>query len=223
VGRWQPWLEADGVDVAKPQITTMALAQRRALALSILTVGYNILEGVASVVAAALSGSTALFGFGLDSFVESLSGGVMIWRFWCYGIDAEDEEIERIERKASRLVSYSFFILGGYVTLDACTSLYRHEAPEPSILGLVIAISSVVAMPLLFLAKYRLGKHIGSPSLVADSKETLACVMLSVALLIGLGLNYLLRIWWVDSAAALVIGALIVREGWRTFEESRTR
>jgi len=145
----------------------------------------------------------------------------MVWRFWRYGIDAEDEEIERIERKASRLVSYSFFLLGGYVTLDASTSLYRHKTPEPSILGLVIAVASVVVMPLLFLSKYRLGKRIGSPSLVADSKETLACVMLSVALLIGLGLNYLLRIWWADSAAALVIGALIFREGWLTFQESR--
>ena len=200
----------------------MAPAQRKALALSILTVGYNILEGIASVVAAALSGSTALFGFGLDSFVESMSGWVMVWRFWHYGIDAEDKEIAKIERKASRLVSYSFFILGGYVTLAACRSLYRYEAALPSILGLGIAIASVVAMPLLFLAKYRLGKHIGSPSLVADSKETLACVMLSVALLIGLGINYLLRIWWADSATALVIGALIFREGWLTFEESRT-
>jgi divalent metal cation (Fe/Co/Zn/Cd) transporter len=200
---------------------TMAPAQRNALALSLLTVGYNILEGIVSVVAAAVSGSTALFGFGLDSFVESLSGCVMVWRFWRYGIDTEDQEIARIERTATRLVSYSFFILGGYVTFDACHSLYRHEAPEPSILGLVIASASIVVMPLLFLAKYRLGRQIGSPSLVADSKETLACVMLSVALLCGLTVNYFLRIWWADSAAALVIGALIFREGWLTFEESR--
>jgi len=72
----------------------------------------------------------------------------------------------------------------------------------------------------LFLLKYRLGKSIGSQSLVADSKETLACVALSVALLVGLGAHYLWRLWWVDPAAALVIALLIFREGFETFEES---
>jgi divalent metal cation (Fe/Co/Zn/Cd) transporter len=200
----------------------MGPAQRRALTLSIITAVYNILEGVVSVVAASMAGSAALFGFGLDSFVESLSGGVMIWRFWRFGIDVEDETIAGVERQASRLVAYSFFILGGYVTFDACKSLLLHEEAQPSALGLVIALASLVTMPLLFLAKYRLGKRIGSASLVADSKETLACALLSVALLIGLGLNYLLRIWWADSVAALVIAILILREGWLTFRESRT-
>lgn len=198
----------------------MGPAQRRALALSIFTVVYNVLEGMVSVVAGTMAGSAALFGFGLDSFVESLSGWVMVWRFWRYGIDVDNETIGRVERKASRLIAYSFFILGGYVTFDACKSLLFREEAQPSALGLVIALASLVAMPLLFLAKYRLGKSIGSPSLVVDSKETLACAMLSVALLIGLGLNYLLRIWWADSAAALVIAILILREGWLTFEES---
>lgn len=146
----------------------------------------------------------------------------MVWRFWNYGVDVEDEEIAAVERKASRLVAYSFFILGSYVTFDACTSHWHHEIPKPSVLGLIIAIASVIVMPLLFWAKYRLGNEIGSKSLVADSKETLACVMLSVALLFGLGLNSFLGIWWADSATALVIALLVFREGWEAFEESRS-
>src|SRR5688572_20939196 len=106
------------VEAAAVSLTSMVAAQRRALILSFFTVGYNVVEGVASVIAASMSGSAALFGFGLDSFVESLSGCVMVWRFWRFGIDEQDESMERAERKASRLVAYSFFVLGAYVTFD---------------------------------------------------------------------------------------------------------
>lgn len=168
---------------------------------------------------AALSGSNALLGFGLDSFVESLSGMVMVWRFWKFDPAADEEEFEKIERRAARLVGYSFFVLGGYVVLDAGYALYQQEAGETSLIGIGLAIASIIVMPLLFLLKYRLGKAIGSRSLVADSKETLACLMLSVALLIGLGAFYIWRLWWIDSVAALVIAMLIIREGFETLEE----
>lgn len=169
---------------------------------------------------AALSGSNALLGFGLDSFVESLSGMVMVWRFWKFDPAADEEEFAKIERRAARLVGYSFFVLGGCVVLDAGYALYQQESPETSLIGIGLAIASIIVMPVLFLLKYRFGKAIGSRSLVADSKETLACLMLSVALLIGLGAFYIWRLWWIDSVAALVIAVLIIREGFETLEES---
>lgn len=79
----------------------------RALSLSYLTVGYNVIEGVVSIIAGALAGSIALVGFGLDSFVESLSGSVMIWRFRRHRKISEEEE-ERVERKAVKLIGCSF-------------------------------------------------------------------------------------------------------------------
>lgn len=195
--------------------------QRKALVLSFFTVGYNIVEGVVAIIAALTAGSTALLGFGLDSFVESLSGSVMIWRFWKHGPNANADEVAEREKKATRFVAYTFFILGAYVTFDASKALYVREKPDTSILGLAIAIASLIVMPVLFIMKFRLGKSIKSPSLVADSKETLACVVLSVALLIGLGAQYLWdHLWWVDSVAALVIASLIVREGWETLEDA---
>lgn len=169
---------------------------------------------------AALSGSNALLGFGLDSFIESLSGMVIVWRFWKYDPTADEEEIEQVEQKAARLVGYSFFILGGYVILDSGYALYQKEVPETSPMGIGLAIASLIVMPVLFLLKYRLGKAIGSRSLVADSKETLACLLLSIALLVGLGAHALWQIWWIDSVAALVIAALILREGYETLEEA---
>jgi len=86
----------------------------KALSLSYFTVGYNILEGIISIFAGLLAGSIALVGFGSDSFVESLSGGVMIWRFRKHGKISEEEE-EKVEKKATRLVGYTFFILGAIV------------------------------------------------------------------------------------------------------------
>ena len=95
------------------------------------------------------------------------------------------------------------------------------EKPGTTVLGLIIAIASIIVMPVLFYLKYRLAVSIGSQSLIADSKETLACVALSVALLIGLGVHYVWRLWWIDPATALVIALLIFREGFETFGESK--
>ena len=197
----------------------MPSTRSKALALAFFTVAYNLVEGGVSMLGAALSGSDALLGFGLDSFVESLSGLIMVWRFWKLDLAADNEEFEKIEQRAARLIGYSFFLLGGYVILDAGWALVRHEAPETSLIGIGLATASIIVMPVLFLLKYRLGKAIGSRSLVADSKETLACLMLSFALLIGSGSYYVWRLWWIDSVAALVIAVLTIREGFETLED----
>lgn len=208
-------------DLNERTVPPMASPRKKALVLEFFTVGYNILEGVVSILAAVAAGSTALLGFGLDSFVESLSGSIIIWRFWKYGPETDEDEVAEVEQKATRLVAYTLFILGAYVTLDAGKALYTRQKPDARLVGIVIALVSIVVMPVLFFLKYRLGKSIGSSSLVADSKETLACSLLSVALLVGLGANYLWNLWWVDPAAALVIAFLIFREGNEVFWESR--
>ena len=197
-----------------------AKLHKKALLLSYFTVGYNILEGVASIAAGLLAGSIALVGFGLDSFVESISGSVMIWRFRKHGKISEVEE-EKVEKKAVKLVAYSFFILGAYVLYESIKKLYFHEIPDPSLLGIIIAIASIIVMPILFYMKYQTGKSINSRSLVADSKETLACVFLSVALLIGLGLNSLYGLWQADPIVGLIIVLYLIREGYNTLREEK--
>jgi cation diffusion facilitator family transporter len=192
---------------------------KKALLLSYFTVGYNILEGIISIIAGILaSGSIALIGFGLDSFIESLSGGIMIWRFGKHGKVSEEEE-EKAEKRATKLVASTFFILGAYVLYESVKKLYLREKPDSSLFGIIIAIVSMIVMPFLFYAKYKTGKAINSKSLIADSKETLACVFLSVALLIGLGLNYLYGFWQADPIVGLVIVIFLVREGFETLEE----
>lgn len=191
---------------------------RRALALSYFTVGYNVVEGLVSILAGVLAGSIALIGFGLDSFVESLSGGVMVWRFRMHGRVSEEEE-ERIEARATKLVGYTFVLLGCYVLYESGSKLLRQEMPAPSLLGIIIAVVSLIVMPGLSLLKLRTGQAVGSRSLIADSRETLACAWLSVGLLVGLGLNYLFRLWWADPVAALLIVAFLFREGYETLTE----
>lgn len=189
---------------------------KKALMLSYITVGYNVLEGIVSLIAGALAGSIALIGFGLDSFVESLSGVIMIWRL--RHRDSVDEEAEeRMEKRALRLISATFFIFGGYVLYESVRKLYLAEIPKPSLFGIIIALVSLVAMPVLFVQKYRIGTTLGLKSLIADSKETLACVFLSASLLVGLSLNYFWKLWWADPVIGLIIVSLLVREGIEVF------
>jgi cation diffusion facilitator family transporter len=193
---------------------------KKALLLSYFTVGYNVLEGIASIFAGLFAGSIALVGFGMDSFVESLSGCIMIWRFRKHGKITEEEE-EKVELKAIKLIAYTFFILGSYVLYESIKKLYFHEIPNTSLLGIIIAIVSIIVMPVLFYMKYQTGKSVNSKSLVADSKQTLACTFMSVALLIGLGLNYLYGLWWADPVVGLIIVVFLIKEGYTTFKEGK--
>jgi divalent metal cation (Fe/Co/Zn/Cd) transporter len=199
----------------------MALTlHKKALRLSYFTVGYNILEGLISILAGLVAGSIALVGFGSDSFIESLSGSVMIWRFQKHGKISEKEE-ERIEKKATRLVAITFFILGVYVLYESIKTLYFQEKPEPSIIGILIAIASIIVMPILFYLKFRIGKTLQSKSLIADAKQTLACLVMSVSLLGGLVLNYRYGFWQADPFVGLLIVIFLMKEGYTTYKEGK--
>jgi cation diffusion facilitator family transporter len=191
---------------------------RRGLYLEYITVAYNILEAVAAIVFGGMSSSIALVGFGLDSVVESLSGLVLIWRLRQHGKISPELE-EKIEHRATRFVAITFFVLGAYVAYESINKLLSAEIPEPSLPGIIIAIVSLIAMPFLAWLKYRTGKQINSRALVADSKETIVCAFLSVALLLGLGLNYLFGFWQADPIAGILIVIFLVREGWELWNE----
>jgi cation diffusion facilitator family transporter len=171
-------------------------------------------------VAGYLAGSIALVGFGLDSFVESLSGGIMIWRFRQHA-DLTPEEEERREKLAIKLVGYTFFVLAAYILYESLKKLIFQEAPAPSLLGIIIALVSLILMPLLFFLKHRTGADLDSASLRADAKQTLACAFLSLALLVGLGLNYLYGFWQADPLIGLLILAVLGREGYETLKEEK--
>jgi len=186
---------------------------KKALSLEYLTVGYNIVEAIASILAGRLAGSIALVGFGLDSIVESLSGFVLICRLKKHGTVSQEEE-EKIETRASRFVGITFFILGAYVLLESVKKIVLREIPDPSLFGIIIALVSLIIMPLLASAKHRIGKQLGMASLVADSKETFVCAVLSAALLVGLLTHYFFHFWLSDPIVGLLIVAFLFREGY---------
>jgi divalent metal cation (Fe/Co/Zn/Cd) transporter len=192
---------------------------RRALLLSYFTVAYNVIEGVLSIVAGGLASSIALVGFGMDSFIESISGGIMIWRFRQTRLSEAEEK--KVEARAVKLVGWSFFVLAAYILFEAVRKLITREVPEPSLFGIIIAATSLVVMPMLFIAKQRTGRKLGSRSLLADSKQTLACTFMSFALLLGLLANRLFGFWQADPVVGLFIGAWLVREGVETLKEGR--
>ena len=192
---------------------------RKGLRLEYFTIGYNILEAAASIVFGSIANSIALIGFGLDSIVESLSGLVLAWRLRQHGRISEAAE-EKLEKRATRLVAITFFILGAYVLFQSVKNLVLADIPAPSLPGIVIALASIVVMPVLAWQKSKTGKQINSRALVADSKETLACAFLSVALLLGLGANYLIGFWQADPIVGLIIAIFLFREGWEGWRES---
>ena len=192
---------------------------RKGLRLEYFTVGYNVFEAIVSIVFGGIANSIALVGFGLDSIVELLSGLVLIWRLRQHGKISRTAE-EKIEKRATRFVAITFFILGLYVLFESIKKLVLVEIPEPSLPGIVIAMASLIVMPLLTWQKYKTGQQIGSRALVADSKETLACAFLSIALLLGLSANYLFGFWQADPVVGLIIVVFLFKEGWGGWKES---
>ncbi|HYJ89365.1 MAG TPA: cation transporter [Pyrinomonadaceae bacterium] len=174
------------------------------------TVGYNSLEGLIAIVAGLIAGSIALVGFGFDSFIEVVSGSVLLWRL---SADVDEERRERVEAISLKIVGACFVLLAIYVSYDSVTSLIRREAPDESVIGIALAAVSLVVMPLLVRAKRRVARAIKSRALIADSKQTELCTYLSAILLGGLLLNALLGWWWADPAAALVMVPIIAKEG----------
>ncbi|MBA2631695.1 MAG: cation transporter [Chloroflexi bacterium] len=203
---------------ASPSHAIRSALLTRGLLLEFLTVGWNLVEGVVAVVAAMASGSVALLGFGVDSFVESISGSVLIWRLGSEKRGtANDERIEAIERRAEQLVGFSFFALAAYVAFDAVTSLLSQERPEASTVGIALASVSIGVMLWLARAKRRTAADLGSRALAADAEQTQACWYLSVVVFAGVGLNALLGWWWADPVAAIGVSVILAREGWEAW------
>jgi divalent metal cation (Fe/Co/Zn/Cd) transporter len=184
---------------------------RRARLLAAASVTYNAVEAVVAVAAGVVAGSVALVGFGLDSVVEVSSGLVILWQF-------RHRLPETRERQALRLMALSFFALAAYVSFESIRALVGGHDPDPSPVGIGLAVASLMVMPFLSWAQRRTGRALGSSAVVADSTQTLLCTYLSAVLLVGLVLNATLGWSWADPVAGLVIAAVAVREGleaWR--------
>lgn len=191
--------------------TTRSRDTRIAVGLAWFTILYNVAEGIVSVIAGALAGAVSLVGFGLDSAIEVVAASVVLVRLRAELRGAEPDE--RKERIALRVIALTFFALALYLVVAGVRDLIIGERPETSPLGIGITVASLVIMPLLAVAKRRIGHRLGSRLVLADAAETALCAVLSVSTLLGLVL-YVFTGWtWLDPVAGFVIALFAMNEG----------
>jgi len=163
------------------------------------------------MVAGAFAGSISLVGFGVDSFIEVVSGAAVLWRM---SVDADLHRREKNERLALKIVGICFVGLALYIGYESITDLVHRKIPESSLAGIILATISLIVMPLLSRAKKRVGKELGSAAMNADAKQAEFCTYLSAILLGGLLLNTAFGIWWADPVAALIMVPISAKEGY---------
>jgi divalent metal cation (Fe/Co/Zn/Cd) transporter len=194
---------------------------RRGVRLEVFTVAWNVLEAVVAIGVGIAVGSVALVSFGADSGIEVISAVALLWRLLRAGPHASVPEEGAAERKALYLVAGTFFLLALYILYEAVGALLSGKGPETSSVALVLSGVSLVVMPVLAHLKGRTGRELGSRALVADSAETWVCSYLSLALLLGVGLNAAFGWWWADPVGALAMLPVILWQGWETLGEAR--
>ena len=189
--------------------------RRTALILVLAGLLWNLVEAGVALWAGIQAGSVALLAFGVDSIVELLAGGVLVWRL---RTERDELEAEAAERRAQRLLGLSFFLLAVYVVLHSGANLLGWlPEPQPSLVGVGIVVASAVVMTGLYAGKMRIATRMQSRSLRAEAMESLFCDLQDLTILLGLGLNSLFSWWWADPVAALVLVPFFVKEGIENF------
>jgi divalent metal cation (Fe/Co/Zn/Cd) transporter len=171
-----------------------------------------VIEFAIAVGAGVAAGSVALIAFGIDSLIEVLAGGVIVWLF-----SGGRGESTAAERRAQQIIAGSFFLLAGYVVIESLRA-FTGAHPTASWVGIGLALVTAPTMPILARAKRKVGRQLGSRATESEGQQNMICAYLSVALLVGLGANALFGWWWADPIAGLVIAGVAVREGrqaWR--------
>lgn len=172
--------------------------------------GWHAVEAAVAVGAGIIAGSVALVGFGADSLIELAAGLIVLWRL------ANGRALS--ERRAQQMIAVSFYLLSGYVAVEAILSLTASEHPAVSWVGIGLAAVTLATMPVLAAAKGSVAEDLRSSATNSESRQTMLCAYLSAGLLVGLGLNALLGWWWADPITALGIAAVALKEGqdaWR--------
>jgi divalent metal cation (Fe/Co/Zn/Cd) transporter len=183
---------------------------RQGLRLNYLTLAYNTVEAIVSLAAGLIAGSVALVGFGVDSGIEVTASVAAQWRLRA---DIDPVRRARVELVTRRVIGASFAVLAAYIAVDSSITLWEHQAPEASVVGLVTLALSVLVMPVLARAKRRVARALQSRALEADAAQTSLCAYLSVIALAGVGLNAAFGWWWADPVAALAMVPIIGKEG----------
>lgn len=191
-----------------------------ASALALITIFYNTAEGLVSVFFGLEDKTVALFGFGVDSFVEVISG-VGIWHMVRRLKRNGNESPDRFERQALKTTGFAFYILTAGLIIISVVTLYQGHKPETTVWGIIVSTLSILTMWALIHYKMKVGRGLDSQAILADAACTKVCIQLSVVLLIASVGYELTGIGGMDSVGALVIAGLSFREGREAFQKAK--
>jgi len=190
--------------------------------IELVTILWMTIEAAVAISVGFTIRSVSLQGFGLDSIVELIAGGILLWRLLIEQRGGSVARIEKAERRASWVTAISLFALAVYIVGDSALSFLTRTKPESSWWGVGLAVAAAIVMPLLWQGKLRVAKRIGSAALKADAACSVTCAYMSLTLLAGLALNRIFGWWWADPLAALALVYFVVQEGREALHEART-
>jgi len=190
--------------------------------IEVVTIAWMTLEASIAIVVGYMTHSVSLQGFGIDSVIELIAGGILLWRLLVERRGGTNASIERAEKRAAWVTALSLFALAIYILVDSALTLITRSRPEASWWGVGLAIAAAIFMPVLWQGKLRVARRIGSAALKADAACSATCAYMAFTLLAGLLLNRFFGWWWADPLAALVLVYFIAREGSEALHEART-
>lgn len=177
-----------------------------------LTVGWMVVEALLAIAAGIVAQSRLLVAFGLDSGIELITGGILLWRLLVQVQGASLQRVEEAERRSAWIVAAALIALSLYIVASVGVGLLTQAHPDPSLLGLGVAAVAVIGMPLLARRKRQLAAQLDSAALRGDAACSLTCAAMAATLFVGLGVNALFGWWWADSVGALAFLVWLVPE-----------
>jgi divalent metal cation (Fe/Co/Zn/Cd) transporter len=190
--------------------------------IELITIVWMIAEAGVAISVGFATRSVSLQGFGIDSLVELLAGGILLWRLLIEQRGGSLERIEQAERRASWVTAISLFALAIYIISDSILTLLAGTRPQASWWGVGLAVAAAIVMPLLWQGKLRVARRIGSAALKADAACSVTCAYMSLTLLAGLLLNRFFGWWWADPLAAFGLVYFLIQEGREALHEACT-
>jgi divalent metal cation (Fe/Co/Zn/Cd) transporter len=193
---------------------------RLAFKLAVFTILYNVVEGLVAVFFGYRDESLTLFGFGIDSFIEVISG-VGIAHMVSRIRQNPDSETDKFEKTALRVTGFSFYALVAGLAATSVHKLLTGQKPETTLVGVVISLISIGIMVALMRAKTKVGKALHSEPIIADAHCTKVCIYMSVVLLIASAVYEVTKIGYTDILGSMALAYLSFNEGRECFEKVR--
>ena len=180
-----------------------------ARSLLLFTILYNVAEGAIAIWSGIVAGSFALVFFGADSCIEVAAASLVLWRVGIH----DGDYAQAVEQRVVRFIGWTFIALSTAIVLQSAWALSERSGAGESLVGIGLAVASVTLMPLIAVWKLRIAARGNLQSVAIEAKETLACAILSLTLLIGLVANAAMGWWWLDAVTALLLVPWLLREG----------